>query len=58
MKGLLATAFFLISTIILGVTCYMAAAGKGALPLLVAFLAYLVMFVRLGCIRPSISLVT
>jgi len=49
MKGLLATAFFLISTIILGVTCYMAAAGKGALPLLIAFTAYLVMFVRLGC---------
>jgi hypothetical protein len=49
MKALLATAFFIVSTIVLGVFCYMAAAGKGSLPLLVAFVAYLVMFVRLGC---------
>jgi hypothetical protein len=49
MKALLATAFFLVSTIVLGVFCYMAAAGKGSLPLLVAFLAYLAIFVRFGC---------
>lgn len=49
MKALLATAFFIIATVVLGVTCYMAAAGKGALPLVISFVAYLLMFVRLGC---------
>lgn len=50
MKPLLAALFFVVSTIILTVVCYMAAAGKGSLPLLVALVAYLGMFIRYGCI--------
>jgi hypothetical protein len=49
MKPFLAFVFFLISTVILGVGCYMAAAGLGNWLLLLGVVGYLGLFIKEGC---------
>lgn len=41
--------FFLLFSILLGVGAVMASSGKGVWLLVVSFVAYLVLFVRKGC---------
>jgi len=55
MQGLLSWVFFLVATVVMSAGVAMAASGKGMWLLVVSFLAYLLLFIKLGCLPSSSS---
>ncbi len=53
MKSLLTWAFFVGSTVLMAAGIAMAVNGKGASLMLISFLVYLGLFIKLGCLPSS-----